>query len=66
MRNEAYCGVCNIWLRCGLSNHSKGKRHLALLAKINERIADINLTQGKRSAVPISDEQSKRDEQTKQ
>ena len=63
MRNEAYCGVCNLWLRGGLSNHNRRKRHLALYAAILVRIATINLSQGQLSAVPIVDE---RDEQSKQ
>ena len=65
MRNEARCGICNLWLKGGLSNHNKGKRHLALYAAILERIAAMTIIsdRGKLSAVPIVDE---RDEQTKQ
>ena len=65
MRNEALCGVCNLWLRGGLSNHNRGKRHLALYAAILERIEELrNISErSKLCAVPIVDE---RDEQSKQ
>ena len=67
MRNEALCGVCNLWLRGGLSNHNRGKRHLALYTAILERIEELrNISeQTKVSAVPISDG-SQQDEQSKQ
>ena len=67
MRGPAYCGVCNLWLKCGLSNHNKGKRHNALLAEINERIEELrNISErGKLSASSISNEQDERS-QTKQ
>ena len=67
MRNEALCGVCNLWLRGGLSNHNKGKRHLALYAAILERIAAMpnNYDRGQLSAPTIVDG-SQRDEQSKQ
>ena len=64
MRNEARCGICDVWLKCGLSNHNKGKRHLALYAAILERIETINLSQGKLSAQSILVDE--RDEQSKQ
>ena len=68
MRNEAYCGVCGLWLRGGLSNHNRGKKHNILLAKIHERIEELrNISdQGELCASSISNEQSKRDEQTNQ
>ena len=57
MRNEALCAVCGLWLRGGLSNHNRGKKHNALLAEINERIEELrnNSDRGKLSAAPISD-----------
>ena len=67
MRNEARCGVCNLWLRGGLSNYNKGKRHLALYAAILERLEEIriNSTRDQLSAPTIVDEQDERDQQSK-
>ena len=62
MRNEALCGVCNLWLRGGLSNHNRGKRHLALYAAILERLDELrNISdREKLCAVPIVDERDER------
>ena len=65
MRNEALCGVCGLWLRGGLSNHSRGKKHNTLYKAILERLEELrNISdREKLCAVPIVDEL---DEQSKQ
>ena len=67
MRNEALCGVCNLWLRGGLSNHNRGKRHLALYAAILERLEELrNISeQTKVCAGTIVADGSQRDERSK-
>ena len=69
MRGPAYCGVCNLWLRGGLSNHNRGKRHNALLNLIDERLATIISEAAKVSAPSIVadvSQQDERDQQSKQ
>ena len=60
-RNEAYCGVCKLWIR-GLSNHNRGKKHNALYAVILEELRNISERE-KLSASTIVDEHDERSKQ---
>ena len=64
MRNEAYCGVCGLWLRGGLSNHNRGKKHNTLYSIILERLAGMaNISERDKLSAPTIADGSKRHEQ---